>query len=48
MRSLMHGFVSLQAAGGFALTQHLDESYHRMVAGFARSLEQTAAEARVR
>ena len=48
MRSLMHGFVSLQAAGGFALSQDLDESYHRMVAGFARSLEQTAAEARVR
>jgi AcrR family transcriptional regulator len=42
LRSLMHGFVSIQAAGGFALSQDLDESYHRMVAGFAQSLEVVA------
>jgi AcrR family transcriptional regulator len=47
LRSLMHGFVSLQVAGGFALSQDLDESYHRMVAGFARSLEHTAEDAAV-
>jgi AcrR family transcriptional regulator len=39
LRSLMHGFASLQAAGGFALPQDLDESYHRMVSGFAKSME---------
>ena len=47
LRALMHGFVSLQVAGGFALSQDLDESYHRMVAGFARSLERTAEDAAV-
>ena len=34
----MHGFVSLEAAGGFALPQDLDESYRRMVDGFSGSL----------
>ena len=33
----MHGFVSLEAAGGFALPQDLDESYRRLVDGFAQS-----------
>lgn len=38
LRALMHGFVSLEAAGGFALPQDLDESYRRLVDGFGRSL----------
>ncbi len=38
LRALMHGFVSLEAAGGFALPQDLDESYRRLVDGFAASL----------
>jgi AcrR family transcriptional regulator len=38
LRALMHGFVSLEAAGGFALPQDLDESYRRLVDGFAESL----------
>jgi AcrR family transcriptional regulator len=38
LRALMHGFVSLEAAGGFALPQDLDESYRRLVEGFAGSL----------
>ena len=38
LRALMHGFVSLEAAGGFAMPQDLDESYHRLVDGFAESL----------
>ena len=33
----MHGFVSLEAAGGFAMPQDLDESYRRLVAGFGDS-----------
>ncbi len=38
LRALMHGFVSLEAAGGFALPQDLDESYRRLVAGYSESL----------
>ena len=38
LRALMHGFVSLEAAGGFAMPQDLDESYRRLVDGFAASL----------
>ncbi|MEP6559871.1 MAG: TetR-like C-terminal domain-containing protein [Nakamurella sp.] len=38
LRALMHGFVSLEAAGGFAIPLDLDESYHRLIEGFARSL----------
>lgn len=38
LRALMHGFVSLEAAGGFAMPQDLDESYRRLVSGFADSL----------
>lgn len=38
LRALMHGFVSLEAVGGFAMPQDLDESYRRLVAGFGESL----------
>lgn len=38
LRSLMHGFVSLESVGGFALPQDLDESYRRLIDGFAQSL----------
>ena len=38
LRALMHGFVSLEAAGGFAMPQDLDESYRRLIDGFAWSL----------
>lgn len=31
LRSAMHGFVSLEAAGGFGLPQSLDDSYDRLV-----------------
>jgi len=40
LRALMHGFVSLEAAGGFAMPQDLDESYRRLVAGFGETLRQ--------
>jgi len=42
LRALMHGFVSLEAAGGFALPQDLDESYRRLIDGFAQSLRRPA------
>jgi hypothetical protein len=38
LRALMHGFVSLEAAGGFAMPLDLDESYHRLVDGFGKQL----------
>jgi AcrR family transcriptional regulator len=38
LRALMHGFVSLEAAGGFAIPLDLDESYRRLVEGFSKSL----------
>ncbi len=31
LRSALHGFVSLEAAGGFGLPQSLDDSYTRLV-----------------
>ena len=33
LRSALHGFVSLEAAGGFGLPESLDESFDRLVAG---------------
>ena len=31
VRSALHGFVSLEAAGGFGLPQDVDASYDRLV-----------------
>ncbi len=39
LRAVMHGFVALEVAGGFAMPQDLDESYRRVVAGFGESLQ---------
>ena len=33
LRSALHGFVTLQASGGFGLPVDVDRSYERMVAG---------------
>lgn len=38
MRALLHGFVSLEMAGGFAMPLDLDESFRRMVDGLAAGL----------
>jgi len=38
LRALLHGFVALEASGGFGLPLDLDESYRRMVAGFDAAL----------
>jgi hypothetical protein len=32
VRSALHGFVTIEAAGGFGLPQDVDESYARLVA----------------
>jgi hypothetical protein len=31
LRAAMHGFVTLEAGGGFAMPQSVDASYHRLV-----------------
>jgi AcrR family transcriptional regulator len=38
LRSIVHGFVSLELAGGFGLPLDLDESYRRLVRAFAGGL----------
>jgi len=38
LRAIIHGFVSLDAAGGFRLKLDLDESFRRLLSAFARDL----------
>jgi AcrR family transcriptional regulator len=38
LRAVMHGFVSLEAAGAFAMPVEKDESYHRLIASFEAGL----------
>jgi AcrR family transcriptional regulator len=38
VRSALHGFVALEAGGGFGIPVDLDESFDRMVAALARGL----------
>lgn len=38
LRAIIHGFVSLDAAGGFRLKLDLNESFDRLLAAFARDL----------
>ena len=33
-RALMHGFVTLEAGGGFGLPESVDETFARLVTGF--------------
>lgn len=37
-RAVLHGFVSLEAAGGFGLPQDVDRSFHKLVDAFKASL----------
>lgn len=39
LRVLAHGFASLEAAGGFGLSEKLDETYDRLISMFLASLE---------
>jgi len=48
LRSLLHGFVALESAGGFALALDLDESFTRMVASFDAALRDGAPTASAR
>lgn len=38
-RSLLHGFVSLETTGGFALTADIDRSFERLIRGFTVALD---------
>ena len=38
LRSLLHGFVALELAGGFGLPLDLDESFHRLLRVFIQGL----------
>ncbi len=40
LRSIIHGFVSLETSGGFGLPLNLDESYYRLVKVFTDGLRQ--------
>jgi AcrR family transcriptional regulator len=46
MRAIVHGFVSLEAAGGFGLALNVEESFLRLVRGFAAGLASTGPKAR--
>lgn len=46
VRAIVHGFVSLNAAGGFGLALNVEESFVRLVRSFARGLaDEPAAKA---
>lgn len=40
LRSIVHGFVSLEMAGGFGLPMDVDESFRRLVHTFVRGLRE--------
>ena len=48
LRSLVHGFASLEVAGGFGLPLNLDESFHRLVEMFIHGLQEEAARQKTR
>jgi AcrR family transcriptional regulator len=45
LRAIVHGFVSLDLAGGFRLKLDLEESFDRLLAAFARDLASRGASA---
>lgn len=44
LRSVLHGFVALEAAGGFGLPLALDESFERLMRGCIAGLRSTATQ----
>ena len=43
VRSAVHGFISLEAAGAFGMSIDVDESFERLVTTLERGLPQTSA-----
>jgi hypothetical protein len=48
LRSIVHGFATLELAGGFGLPLDCDESFRRLVNLFIRGLEHPKVESRSR
>jgi pimeloyl-ACP methyl ester carboxylesterase/AcrR family transcriptional regulator len=48
LRSMVHGFASLEVAGGFSLPLDCDESFHRLVEMLIRGLAQPATHPEVK
>ncbi|HZY41905.1 MAG TPA: WHG domain-containing protein [Anaerolineae bacterium] len=44
LRSIVHGFATLEVAGGFGLPLDCDESFRRLINLFAHSLQSTGAD----
>jgi hypothetical protein len=40
LRSLVHGFATLEVSGGFGIPLDLDESFHRLVDLFIAGIQQ--------
>jgi len=40
LRSMVHGFVTLEVAGGFGIPLDIDETFHRLIRLFIGHLEQ--------
>jgi ABC-type amino acid transport substrate-binding protein len=47
LRASLHGFVTLEAAGGFGLPRDVDRTYERLVAWLDRGLEALDEDGRV-
>lgn len=45
LRSIAHGFATLEVAGGFGIPLDLDESFHRLLRTFVRGLRIASSEA---
>ena len=43
LRSLIHGFASLEAAGGFGMPLDCDDSFHRLLEAYSRGLADIAS-----
>lgn len=46
LRSIVHGFISLEAAGGFAMPVDLDASFHWLISVFVSGLDRPATASR--
>ena len=42
VRALVHGFATLELAGGFGLPQEVDETFHRLIETYIGALERSA------
>lgn len=45
VRALVHGFATLELAGGFGLPQEVDETFHRLIETYISALEAPARRA---